>query len=56
MEGGEADVAGTHTAVVFAVVTDHENNFPFEDITIMHQAARNAGYVLAGTYLLELAL
>ena len=33
------DAAGTQTAIVFAVVADHENNFPLKDIAIMHQAA-----------------
>jgi hypothetical protein len=44
------------TAVVFAVVADHEHHLPLEDIGVVDQAAGYAWDVFACLHLLKLAL
>ena len=43
------------SAVEFAVVGDHEHDFPFEDVVVVDEAAADAGDVLVGLHLCQLA-
>jgi hypothetical protein len=49
-EGGKRDI---HTTIVFAVVVDHEHDFPLEDI-VVDQATAYAGNVFVGLHLFKL--
>lgn len=40
------------TAIVFAIVVDHEHDLPFEDVAVADQAARYARDILSCLHLL----
>lgn len=44
------------TAIVFAIIVDHEHDFPLKDVVVVDKAARDARDVLASLHLLELTL
>jgi hypothetical protein len=62
--GGRADVSDSTrgvllrmaklTAVVFAVVADHQHDLPLKDVVVVDQAARDAREVLCRLHLLQL--
>lgn len=45
---------GEHTAIIFAVVGDHEHDFPFHDV-VVHEPAAYARDIFVGLHLFELA-
>lgn len=45
---------GRHTAIVFAVVVNHEHDRPLEDI-VVYQAAADAGDVFVCLHLFQLS-
>lgn len=44
---------GKHTAIIFAVVVEHEDNLPLEDV-IVDQAAADSRDIFVGLHLLQL--
>ena len=53
-QGKGGETSDQRTAVVFAVVRNHEHDLPFEDVA-PDETATYAGYVLVALHLLELA-
>lgn len=46
-----AEISST---VVFAVVADHQHDFPFENVVVVYETAGDSGDVLVGLHLFEL--
>ena len=44
------------TAIVFAIIVDHEHDFPLKDVVVVDKTARDTRDILAGLHLLELTL
>lgn len=52
--GTDGGGRGIRTAVVLAVIADHQHDLPLENVAVAHEPARDARYVLAALHLPQL--